>query len=557
MEQNIQGRRKRPKLRKELTFAQLILIGVVGSLGNGALFGTIEMVAGAGPGAIIGFIFGAIIYSFLGLTYMELSRVYPEAGGPTRYTIYTHGRWTNMINAMADIVWYLFIPPVEVVAILLGFNYFDPIFMTSAGAPTYYGVLAGVALLLAFVPFNYFGIKQFGKSTLITGLVKLFFYLSLVIGLIAVVFNYKDLYAYNGVLPYGGTAIFAIMPFAMYDFGATRVIPDLAEEAKLKDKVPKAIFLTIIIESLIYIGVAVAILMGTNWSALGTPVGHFSALTAKGSTLNGQNPFFVFSKDSGSFYVFIAAVVTGLLAPFVTGYIYLGSGTRVLFSMGRSGYIHKSLKNINPKHAIPVVSLVIFAIVGAIVVFVAAPVPSIYTFIDDATAAGYIGLVSTPVALMVTRRQGITQDKDKVRGMWFFAPAAMGLGSLIVFWTGFTSLSYAVILIAAGSIIFGAISRVKIGAKNAIWYVLYIAFALFMTATSNDGLKASQFPQIFSYLEGTIIVLIVTIAVFYPWGILSGFKEQFSHKEWTDPYKNMATEGTPAEMPLDSVAEKQ
>ncbi len=30
--------------------------------------------------------------------------------------------------------------------------------------------------------------------------------------------------------------------------------------------------------------------------------------------------------------------------------------------------------------------------------------------------------------------------------------------------------------------------------------------------------------------------MMVAIAVFYPWGVLSGFKEQFSHKEWTDPY---------------------
>ena len=126
MEEKNEGKRKKTRLKKELTFAQLIMIGVVGSLGNGALFGTIDMVSQAGPGAILAFVFGAVIYLLLGLTYMELARVYPEAGGPTRYTIYTHGRWTNIINAMADIVWYLFIPPVEVIAILLGLNFFQP-----------------------------------------------------------------------------------------------------------------------------------------------------------------------------------------------------------------------------------------------------------------------------------------------------------------------------------------------------------------------------------------------------------------------------------------------
>lgn len=190
----------RKRLKRELTFGQLVMIGVVGALVNGALFGTIEMVGFAGPGAILAFVFGAFIYSLVGFTYMELSRVYPEAGGPTRYSIYTHGRWTNIINAFSDLVWYIFIPPIEVVAILYGLDFFlKDAFINSVGNPTVLGVLVGAAMLLAFVPFNYFGIKKFGNSTLKIGIVKLFFYLSLVIGLIGAAFNYRNLYAY-GVL---------------------------------------------------------------------------------------------------------------------------------------------------------------------------------------------------------------------------------------------------------------------------------------------------------------------------------------------------------------------
>ena len=81
----------------------------VGSFANGALFGIVVMVSDAGPEAIFAIIVGALIYLTIGLSYMELARVYPEAGGPTRYTIYTHGRWTNIINAFSDIIWYIFI----------------------------------------------------------------------------------------------------------------------------------------------------------------------------------------------------------------------------------------------------------------------------------------------------------------------------------------------------------------------------------------------------------------------------------------------------------------
>ena len=42
---------RRHRLRRELTFPQLVMIGVVGALGNGALFGTIEIVIDERNGA--------------------------------------------------------------------------------------------------------------------------------------------------------------------------------------------------------------------------------------------------------------------------------------------------------------------------------------------------------------------------------------------------------------------------------------------------------------------------------------------------------------------------
>jgi hypothetical protein len=133
----------------------------------------------------------------------------------------------------------------------------------------------------------------------------------------------------------------------------------------------------------------------------------------------------------------------------------------------------------------------------------------------------------------------------KVKGMNIIAPVSMGLAALIVFWTGWTSLEYAVVLIFAGSIVFGAISKVKIGKLEALWYVGFIIFELVMTAISNDGYTGSPVPQVFTFIQGTLVVFVVTILVFYPLGIISGFKEQFSHKTWTDPYKDMASEPSP------------
>jgi hypothetical protein len=132
-----------------------------------------------------------------------------------------------------------------------------------------------------------------------------------------------------------------------------------------------------------------------------------------------------------------------------------------------------------------------------------------------------------------------------VRGMTILAPLSVGLSSLIVFWTGWPSEPYAVLLVAAASVVFGVMGRVRIGAKNAVWYMVYIVYVTVMVMIGSDGFVGPSISllgyhgpmgSLIPFTWATGIVLVVSIAVFYPWGVLSGFKEQFSHHEWTDPY---------------------
>ncbi len=540
MDQKSQRKKKKTKLRRELSLFQLVIIGVVGALGNGALFGTVGMVSIAGPGAIFGFVFGGIIYTSIGFTYMELARVHPEAGGPTRYSLYTHGRMTNLINSMSDLAWYIFIPPIEAVSIVAGLQYFFqqynlPNLLTVAGTPTVLGSFIGLALLLAFVPFNYFGVRKFGNSTKYLGIVKLIFYLAMSFGLIFLVANWSNLSVYGTFPAIGPISILLAMPLAMYDFGGIRVIPDLAEESKKTEHVTKAVILTVIIETLIYISIAFAVLSSINWGALNIAPGDWAALE---NYSHGTNPFFIFAESNGLMVVFVIAVIAGLLSPFVTGYIYLGSGTRILFAMGRTGFVGSFMKTLHSKYAIPIWSLVAFAAVGAFIVLVSAPAPSIYHLIDYAVDAGYIGFITNPVALMASRRQDVTKAHHMYRGMAIVAPIAMGLSSLIIFWDGWTSITYSLEILTGGVVFFGLLSwftthKEKMNWYNSMWYILYLVFMLIIIAISSDGLY-NYIP--FSW--GTVITGVVTVAVFYPFGVLTALKERYSHPEFTEEVKS-------------------
>jgi len=89
-----------------------------------------------------------------------------------------------------------------------------------------------------------------------------------------------------------------------------------------------------------------------------------------------------------------------------------------------------------------------------------------------------------------------------------------------------------------GAIVIGILSKVKIGAKNAIWYITFIIFETVMVLIGSDGFTGTLFGMkvgsIIPFTWATLIVFIVAMGVFYPWGVMSGFKDQFRHAEFTN-----------------------
>jgi len=255
---------KKATLHRELTQRDLIIIGIGGAVGTGVLFGTAGMTAIAGPGVIVAWLIGGLMYLTVGLTYIDLNRLYPEEGGPSRYSLYTFGPITNMINALCDIIWYLFIPPIEALGVVEGLNYFYPHFVNSAGNPTLLGAILGVFFMLLFFPFNYFGVRGFAKSTNLLGGIKLLIYLVVALGFISFG-HFSNFTSYGGFAPFGISSIFLAIPLGMFAFGSLRVIPDYAEEVKDIKVISRAILWSLIGQTTLYILYGVALVAALDW----------------------------------------------------------------------------------------------------------------------------------------------------------------------------------------------------------------------------------------------------------------------------------------------------
>ncbi|ARM75605.1 APC family permease [Acidianus manzaensis] len=502
------------RLRKEINFVELFIIGLSGAVATAVFFSQVEMTAFAGPGSLIAWIIGILLYFTIGLTYIELSQTYPEAGGPSRYSIYSHGIVTNLINATSDLIWYLFIPPIEAYATIEGLDFFFPQLLNKEDFPTLLGALVGVIILIAYIPFNYYGIKVFARVTAGFGSIKMIFYALPALALVVLFAKPSNFTAYHGILPFGIAGVFAAMPFAMFAFGGARVVPDFAEETKNKRDIIYALLFTILGQATIYILYNIALLTTINWSAFGIKPGDWSGL----SNVVG-NPFVILT-SSYDLKIFLIIILIGAIAgPFLTGYIYMGSGSRVLLAMGRSKFMSSAMKQLHEKYAIPYWGLIVFAVVGALITFLFAPIPSIYGLISDSVVAGYLGFATNPVALVVLRRQGVTKYKIPF-GNVISAIAFIG-ASLIVFWSGWPSVPYSVVLLAIASAVFAVLGKATADFKESIWYVTYIGFLTLMTYIGSDGALS-----IIPFLPATIITAVVSLAVFYPAGILSGLRKE-------------------------------
>ncbi|NMP21419.1 APC family permease [Sulfobacillus harzensis] len=501
------------KLRRELTARDQILFGMAGAIGTGILFSPIGMAAVAGPGVIVAWLIGAIFYTFIGLTLVELSMEFPEAGGPSRYSLYSHGKATNMLNAFGDVFWYLFIPPIEALATVEGLNYFYPHFLNAHGNPTTLGALGAVVMMLLFLPLNYYGIKVMQQANRYVGLIKLV--LLAVVGLaFLTIGHFGNLSHYGGFAPFGVTGILAAVPLGMFAFGGIRVIPDYAEETTSPEALGRSILWTILGQTILYLLFATAFVVALSWSHVHLATGDWAGL----DKLPG-NPFVVIASHPVIAWLLVLTLIVAVLSPFVTGYIDQGSGARVVLAMARSGLVPARFKELNQRYAVPTWAILAFTVVGVVIAFLFAPVPSIYALTNDAVVAGYLGFAANPVAMLALRRQG--------RKGFFRRPALVAnLGfmgaALIVYWSGWPSVPYSAILVALASIIFGIIYKVT-EFKNAWWYIAYMAFLVLMTYIGSVGAL-----KLINFYLGSAIVVVVSLAVFLPWGVASRLSNEDS-----------------------------
>jgi len=332
-------KRKRLTLRRDLGLLEATSCGV-GIISGAGIYVLIGAAAGMAGNAIwLAFLISAFIAVLSGLSYAELSSVFPKDAGEYIYAEHAFGR------KLAFIVGWLILSSgvIAITTIALGFaGYFKALL----GGNMIVIALAVIALLAII---NYIGVRESTKLNIIFTIIE-------VGGLLLIIFigmpywgsvNYLE-------MPHGTSGLYSAAALIFFAFIGFESIVKLSEETKNPQKIiPKSLLLSLAITSVLYLLVSISAVSVINWAQLGASSAPLAdvAFAVLGSK------------------VFILLSVIALFSTFNTILVSLLSTSRIAYGMGVSKSLPSSLGLIHPKQKTPWVAILVVSVLSGVLVF--------------------------------------------------------------------------------------------------------------------------------------------------------------------------------------------
>ena len=328
-----------PRLRRELGLLEVTLSGVGIILGAG-VYVLIGQAAGLTGNAIwLAFIFSAIIALLTGLSYAELSSMFPKSGAEYDYV-------ANAFNSRLAFVigWLVFLSGVLAAAtVALGFaGYFSA--LTSFPL-----LISAIVLLIVLTALLAYGVKETARVAVISTVIE-------VSGLVVIIaIGLPHLGSVNyWEMPQGYSGLFAASALIFFAYQGFESMAKFSEETKKPETtVPKALILAIGISVILYVLVALSVVSVLGWQQLAVSNAPFADIVS--STLGPD-----------------AAVIIAIVALFATANTALMSmyaSSRILYGMAGSSSFTARLAWIHPARRTPLIAIIICGVLSVMLIF--------------------------------------------------------------------------------------------------------------------------------------------------------------------------------------------
>ncbi|UCE29993.1 MAG: amino acid permease [Candidatus Bathyarchaeota archaeon] len=297
-------------------------VGIILGAGIYVLIG--EAAGIAGNSVWLSFGIGAMVASLTGLSYAELSSIFPRDAAEYVYVKIACG--CEILSFMVG--WLTILTGiVSASTVALGFaGYLQGLF----GFPRVFAALI-LIVLLSYI--NFLGIKESTRMNILFTLVEVAG-LALLVAIGLGSLGHANLLeapnGYSGILSAAALIFFAYLGF--------EDIVNIAEETEKPEKtIPKALILSVLITTSLYVLVASVSVNLVDWQTLGA---SNAPLAFAASQVLGENAFSVMS-------------IIALFATSNTVLIMLVVGSRMIYGMAKEGAFPRVLSRVDPRKETP------------------------------------------------------------------------------------------------------------------------------------------------------------------------------------------------------------
>lgn len=330
-------------LKKVLRTRDLVALAFGAAIGWGWVVLSGDWLKTGGTlGAILGFVIGGVMVLFVGMTYSELCPAMPKCGGEHIFSYRALGFNWSFVCSWALTLSYLGVVSFEACALPNVLEHIVPGFSQGymysvAGMDIFVTyVLVGVVSAIALMAVNYVGVQFASWLQQALSLGILVVGLALVIAALTNgdVANTQPLFT-NGTE--GILTVAVVTPFLMVGFD---VIPQAAEEVNIAPrKLGRIMLFSILLTVFWYCLIIFCVSMLMDHEAtVASPLCTAEALT------RGWNG------SAAAKYVVVFGGICGILSSWNA---FLSAGSRVLFSMARSGMLPKWFAKVHPRYNTP------------------------------------------------------------------------------------------------------------------------------------------------------------------------------------------------------------
>lgn len=312
-------------LRRQLSAGQMAMVAVGGSIGTGLLLGSAAAIEIAGPAVILSFLLAAFISWTVTMALGELASMHPAAGSFGVYGDLYLNQWAGFISRAG----YWAAISVSIGAEVVASATYMAYWFRSVPALVW-GILFSAVLLVV----NWRSVGDYGHFEYWFAMVKVATIVAFIVIGAALLLDGRvapQYTAQGGFFPKGVWAPLMAMTFAIYTFGGVEFVAVTSGESRSAVEVAKAVWLTFMTLTLVYLGAIVVLVGVMPWNRAGVTESPFVTVFRSVNVPGASNLMN---------FVVLTAALSGANAA-----LYVSS--RTLFSLARTGWAPAALGRLN------------------------------------------------------------------------------------------------------------------------------------------------------------------------------------------------------------------